>query len=107
VVGVGGELDVLTVDLLQQEIGASRPREEGVGQMLGGDGVPRNMALRPRSFSQDLLGRLADGLAEITKSVGELLQFGAVAVDEELPLVEAAACGTQRRGTRLDENGGR
>jgi hypothetical protein len=36
------------------------------------------------------LGRLTDGLAEITKGVGELLQFGAVAVDAELALVEAA-----------------
>jgi len=85
------------VELLQQEEGATG--EEGVRGLRGGNGgdaVAILVVETPQHVQH--LRRIGDGLAEVAKSVGELLQLGGVVGDAELALVQTPVFSPQVHG---------
>ena len=88
---------LLVVVLLHEQIGVGG--EEGVRRLLGRDHRDDVAVLgaEPAEKVEHLAG-LADGLTDVVKSIGELLEMAGVAGDVHVALNEVAELGLQVHG---------
>lgn len=89
VVGVAG--------LLQEQV--RHRTSEGVWWRLGfDDRLYRSILGAEATEKVEYLTRLGDGVADVTKLVGEALEFGAVVVDGQVALLDVAEFSLQKNG---------